>query len=308
MDTKVICVQFDSGPPEGLDILTRICKENDFTVESPPPIDDHDKIPGLLGSEPALILIPAKPEDCMGVKCIQEAVSAQQGHVILPWSKDLPPNEYLCLSFREGADDFLTVSAGEDALKTQILRARKRLMQRRESIAAAAQLEAALESLQQQNENLERKLARHEERLLALASAGTRLATGELRLSECNPTALIVTSSQSQNDSAAEFAARLGFSSQKVKNGKEALEMLQAARPRVILTSGTLEDMDACDFARQARKTLKNQPVIIIAWSSSPEQEDRILAPDSGIDDFVPKRSDNESNERLAASLLGALR
>ncbi len=310
MEIKVICVQFDANPPAEQNTLIELCRENNFTIECTEPVTEHDKLPALLGDTPTILLIPAQPQDCMGVKCIQEAVAAEQGHVILPWSAQLPANDYLCLTFREGADDFITVSAGTDAIKTQLLRAQKLLRHRTESRVAAGQLETTLHSLQQQNELLERKLARHEERLLALASASTRLATGELRLNETSPAALVVTSSQSQNDSACEFAVRLGFTAQKAQNAKEALELLKNSnpKPRVILTSGTLEDMDAREFAKQARKTLKSRPVIIIAWSSNPEQEDMILAPDSGIDDFVPKKANNESNERLAASLLGSLR
>ena len=51
-----------------------------------------------------------------------------------------------------------------------------------------------------------------------------------------------------------------------------------------------------------------NKPVFVVAWSSSPEAEDTLLAPDTGIDDFVLKSTTSEGTGLLAAALLGGLR
>lgn len=66
--------------------------------------------------------------------------------------------------------------------------------------------------------------------------------------------------------------------------------------------------MSAKAFAPAARQALGNKPVVIIAWSSSPETEDAILAPKTGIDDFVLKTTNSEGANLLAAALLGGLR
>ena len=89
---------------------------------------------------------------------------------------------------------------------------------------------------------------------------------------------------------------------------KEALEQIKKQPSQVILTDGTLADMDAKAFAPAVRKVLGNKPVVIIAWSSSPEAEELLLAPDSGIDDFVLKSTTSEGTGLLAAALLGSLR
>jgi len=50
------------------------------------------------------------------------------------------------------------------------------------------------------------------------------------------------------------------------------------------------------------------KPVFVVAWSSSPEAEDTLLALDIGIDDFVLKSTTTEGTGPLAAALLGGLR
>ena len=47
---------------------------------------------------------------------------------------------------------------------------------------------------------------------------------------------------------------------------KEALEQIKKQPSQVILTDGTLADMDAKAFAPAVRKVLGNKPVVIIAW------------------------------------------
>ena len=108
-------------------------------------------------------------------------------------------------------------------------------------------------------------------------------------LTESAPSVLIVASSSSQASSAAELCRRVGFNTHLAHTGKYGLEQIRKNPPRVILTDGTLPDMNATAFAPAARKALGNKPVVIVAWSSSPESEEALLAPDSGIDDFVLK-------------------
>jgi hypothetical protein len=48
--------------------------------------------------------------------------------------------------------------------------------------------------------------------------------------------------------------------------------------------------------------------VMIIAWSSNAEAEDRFLAPNGGIDVFILKTSAEDKCNLLAGALLGGLR
>lgn len=114
--------------------------------------------------------------------------------------------------------------------------------------------------------------------------------------------------SNSQASSAVELSRRLGFDPQVAHTGKDGLEQINKCPPRVILTDGTLADMNAMAFAPAARKALGNKPVVIVAWSNSPKAEETLLAPDTGIDDFVPKSTTSEGTGLLAAALLSGLR
>ena len=134
------------------------------------------------------------------------------------------------------------------------------------------------------------------------------MATGQLHIAGSAPSVLIVASSNSQASSAAELCRRLGFKTHLAHTGKDGLEQISENPPRVILTDGTLPDMNATAFAPAARKALGNKPVVIVAWSSSPEAEEILLAPDAGIDDFVLKSTTSEGTGLLAAALLGGLR
>lgn len=51
-----------------------------------------------------------------------------------------------------------------------------------------------------------------------------------------------------------------------------------------------------------------DKSVFVVTWSSSPEAEDTLLAPDISIDDFVLKSTTTEGTGLLAAALLGVLR
>jgi PleD family two-component response regulator len=218
----------------------------------------------------------------------------------------MPSREFLCLAFREGVDDIITLDADIETLNSKIKRAVHMLQAKLDSIDTGGQKK--ITSLHLHCEQLERKNARWEERLLALSSTATRMATGQLRLAENPPSVLIVASSNSQALSASELCRHLGFDVRVARSGKDALEQIIQHPPHVILTDGTLPDMNATSFAPAARKALGNHPVVIIAWSSSPEAEDTLLAPDTGIDDFVLKSTTGEGAGLLAAALLGGFR
>lgn len=308
MEKTALLIMTPGQPGFDTAVLEEGCTACGFTLLRGGPFQDHEALRGELGTGELFLLLPAVRDDCFGVKMAQEALRDRRSHVIVLYADEMPDSEYLCLAFREGADDIIATSAGREAVMVQLNRAEKLLRSRREEAHALGALDRTCRDLLDRCEKLERANARLEERLLALASAGTRLATGELRLAELNPRALIVASSRSQTASAAESARKLGFEPHQARTGKEALELVTKIKPRVILTGGVLNDMDAGDFARAARRALGENPVIIIAWSGSEELEDEILRPDSGIDDFVPKRGDGQANELLAASLLGSLR
>ena len=291
-----------------LEPLIKYCRQEQFEVEDCGQTPDHESLKSLLPSTPAVLFMPAIEEDCLGVKLAQDALSEKLPRVIVLYAPSMPSREFLCLAFREGVDDIVTLDADAETLNSKLKHADHVLQARLDLAETGGQLQQKIKSLQLRCEQLERKNAKWEERLLALSSTATRMATGQLRLAEDAPSLLIVATSNSQASSAVELSRRLGFDPQVAHTGKDGLEQIDKCPPRVILTDGTLADMNAAAFAPAARKALGNKPVVIVAWSSSPETEDTLLAPDTGIDDFVLKSTTGEGTGLLAATLLGGLR
>jgi len=298
----------DEGNTCVLDTLIKRCRQEQFEVEECNQPPDHEMFKSLLPSTPAVLFVPAIEEDCWGVKLAQNALNEKLPRVIVLYAPSMPSREFLCLAFREGVDDIISLDADIETLNSKLKRAENILQARLDTMDAGGKWQQEMKSLHLHCEQLERKNAKWEERLLALSSTSTRMATGQLILAESAPSVLIVASSNSQAFSAAELCRRLGFNTHLAHTGKDGLEQLSKNPPRVILTDGTLPDMNAMAFAPAARKTLGNKPVVIVAWSSSPESEDTLLAPDSGIDDFVLKSTTSEGTGLLSAALLGGLR
>ena len=298
----------DEGNTCILEPLIKRCRQEQFEIEECNQPQDHEKLKNLLPSTPVVLFVPATEEDCWGVKLAQDALNEKLPRVIVLYAPSMPSREFLCLAFKEGVDDIIPLDADTETLNSKLKRADHILQARLDSMDAGGQGQRKIKSLQFRCEQLECKNAKWEERLLALSSTAARMATGQLKLAESAPSVLIVASSNSQASSAAELCRRLGFNTHLAHTGKEGLEQISKDPPRVILADGTLPDMNATAFAPAARKALGDKPVVIIAWSSSPESEDTLLAPDTGIDDFVLKSTTSEGTGLLAAALLGGLR
>jgi PleD family two-component response regulator len=291
-----------------LEPLIKRCRQEQFEVEEYNQPQEHEALKSLLPSTPAVLFVPAIEEDCRGVKLAQDALNKKLPRVIVLYATSMPSREFLCLAFKEGVDDIISLDADTETLNSKLKRVDHILQARLDSVDAGGQGQQKIKSLHLRCEQLECKNAKWEERLLALSSTATRMATGQLKLAESAPSVLIVASSNSQASSAAELCRRLGFNTHLAHTGKDALGQISKNPPRIILTDGTLPDMNATAFAPAARKALGDKPVVIIAWSSSPEAEDTLLAPDAGIDDFVLKSTTSEGTGLLAAALLGGLR
>ncbi len=287
--------------------LMESCRSEQFEVEDRGPVPDHEAIKAMLPDTPCVIFVPAIEEDCIGIKLAQDALEEELPRIIVLYASSIPSKEYLCLAFREGVDEIIALDDGEARLAVKVTRVGRMLQAKTGSTESGGQLQRKVRAMQAHCEQLESKNARWQQRLLALSSTSVRLATGRLQFAESAPSLFITAASQTQANIAAELAGQLGFATQIAHTGKEALEQIREFCPQVILTDGTLPDMDAKTFARAARKALGSKPAIIIAWSSNPEAEDTLLDTDAGIDDFVLKSTTNEGTGMLAAALLGGV-
>ena len=288
--------------------LMQCCRDEQFEIEDLGQAPDHEAIKAMLPKTPVVLFVPAIEEDCLGVKLAQDAIEGKLPRVIILYANSVPSREYLCLAFREGVDDIIALDADKETLTAKVARAARILQARSDTAETGGHLHQKNKSLQLHCEQLQRQNAQWQERLLALSSTATRLITGQLRVAENAPSLLIVATSNSQASSVAELARKLGFDPQITHSGKDALEQIEKQLPQTILTDGTLPDMDAKTFAPAARKALGGKAVIIIAFSSSPEAEEVLLAPDTGIDDFVLKSTTSEGTGLLDAALLSSLR
>ncbi len=308
MVKKAMFFRADNNGSASIEPLMECCRNEQFEIEDRGQAPDHETIRAMLPETPVLLFVPAIEQDCLGVKLAQDAIEERLPRVIVLHTSSMPSREYLCLAFREGVDDIIALDSDPETLAVKIKRADRMLQAKLSSADTGSQLIRENEALHSRCEQLELRDARWRERLLALSLTATKMATGDLRLAENGACLLIVAASNSQAASAEELAQRLGFDPKIVHNGEEALKRIKKCPPQVILTDGTLTDMDARAFAPAARKVLGNKPVIIIAWSSSPESEEDFLAPDAGMDDFVLKSTSSEGTGLLAAALLGGFR
>ena len=294
--------------PCDLEPLIKHCRQENFEVEDCGKAPNHTAIKALLPKTPFVLFMPAIEPDCLGIKLAQQATEENLPRVIVLYAPKMPSKEFLCLAFREGVDDIACLNADPQTLALKASRAKRILNARLNLDGAGTQQQQKIDSLHALCEQLEQTNAINQERLISLASTAAKIATGQLRLTETNPSLLIATTSESQASNAAKIAQQLGFTTHIAHTGKEAMIQIEKIQPQVILTDGTLSDMDAKTLAPAARQSLGDKPVIIIAWSSDPDAELKLLTPGSGIDDFVLKSSTNEGTSLLAAALLGGLR
>lgn len=295
--------------PADLKPLMECCKAEGYEIKDCGEISDSESFVKSLPLRQCIIFLPAIEEDCEGIKLAQDALVNLPMHVVIMYASSLPSKEYLCLAFRKAADDIIVLGSEKEVLNMQIKRAERLLDVKSKSSGTSGQLEHQIDSLTSQCKHLEQNCWHVQEQLLAVTSTACRIASGQLNMSDHCPRLLIVTTSHPQADTVEKLAVKLGFETDITHTGKDALKLLekQEHHPDVIITDGTLSDMDASNFAKSARQSLGNHPVMIIVTSSNEKSKEEFLEPESGIDDFVLKSSTGESKLLLAASLLGGL-
>jgi len=298
----------EASESSSAEALIEICRGQDWAVEDLGPVPENGALDSVVPQEPAVLLLPAIERDCLGVKLTQQALLQNSYTVIALYGATLPAKRFLCLAYREGVADVIALEADAETLTNQVRRLGKRLSESRTAQHSDSHHEEETEAIRHLWQRAERETLRLNERLAQLATTAGRLATGQLNLAQLAPTLLIVAASESQSEEADLLARQLGFESHIARDAKSALTLIKEFRPNVILSDSVLEDMQVTDFAKQARQMLGNRPVTIVVWSSTPELEETLLMPDSGIDDFVLKSPEMEKAPLLTASLLGAIR
>jgi DNA-binding response OmpR family regulator len=96
---------------------------------------------------------------------------------------------------------------------------------------------------------------------------------------------------------------RAGFETYATDNGKVGLEMVEMARPQLVLLDLMLPGMDGYTFASEARKTDPEMAIIMVTALS--EERDKVRGLDAGADDYLTKPF---SMEELLARIRANLR
>ncbi len=82
---------------------------------------------------------------------------------------------------------------------------------------------------------------------------------------------------------------RDGFQVTKCKSGPEALRLVSAARPDLVLLDLMLPDMDGLEVCRRLRQDPATQSVPIVMLTARDDEVDRVLGLELGADDYVVK-------------------
>jgi DNA-binding response OmpR family regulator len=103
---------------------------------------------------------------------------------------------------------------------------------------------------------------------------------------ERGPAVLLVEDEQSIAEPFAHALVRSGFRPTLARTGQEAIELVAAVEPDVVLLDLNLPDLDGRDVCRQLRQS-SDVPIIMITASGS--VTDRVVGLELGADDYVVK-------------------
>ncbi|MCX7799900.1 MAG: diguanylate cyclase [Fimbriimonadales bacterium] len=84
-----------------------------------------------------------------------------------------------------------------------------------------------------------------------------------------------------------------GFEVDGARNGREALELFRPGLHRVVISDWMMPELDGVDVCRQIRAFAEPYTYVILLTAKS-QREDRVLAYQSGVDDFLNKPLDRE--------------
>lgn len=83
------------------------------------------------------------------------------------------------------------------------------------------------------------------------------------------------------------------FNVKVVNNGKEALDVIDTYRPKVILADWTMPVMDGLELCKRIKSEEKYQLIYYIMLTSRSSLNDRIKGLEAGADDFLVKPTEN---------------
>ncbi|TLY50529.1 MAG: response regulator [Gammaproteobacteria bacterium] len=95
-----------------------------------------------------------------------------------------------------------------------------------------------------------------------------------------------------------------GYEVRAALDAEEAVEMLQAFRPRLILMDLQLPGMDGYELTRRLKADAQTNGIVILAVTSYAMKGDEQRALDAGCDGYISKPIDTEALPRIIATYL----
>jgi two-component system, OmpR family, alkaline phosphatase synthesis response regulator PhoP len=120
---------------------------------------------------------------------------------------------------------------------------------------------------------------------------------------------LIVEDDRDIADLVARYLDKAGFVTERAANGRDALTLIAARPPNVMVLDLMLPHVDGLDVCRQARANPQTAAIPIIMLTARAEESERIAGLELGADDYLAKPfSPNELVARVRALLRRAQR
>jgi len=103
---------------------------------------------------------------------------------------------------------------------------------------------------------------------------------------------LLVEDNEMNRDMMVRRLKRAGLEVVTAGDGQQALDLMRAAQPRVVLMDMNLPVLDGWSASRMAKQDPELQAIPIIALTAHAMEEDRLNALDCGCDDYATKPVD----------------
>lgn len=107
------------------------------------------------------------------------------------------------------------------------------------------------------------------------------------------PKCLVVDDSRIIRRVATRILAEMDFASEEAGDGIEALQVVEATNPDVILLDWNMPNMDGMDFLKSLRSRSGRQPMVIFCTANNKAEQIQ-NALDAGADDYIMKPFDRE--------------
>lgn len=242
----------------------------------------------VAGLRPAVVLARFHEGDLASIKAMQTmrmATRCVQAIFITQKPLSAP---ILTLMFNEGAFGVLQEPLDAPLAWQLIRQAIKRSKWERDEMARDEELRRLNESLRQRAEKLEGEAARDHETIDRLEQLAY-LLIADRGFKPQSVQALIVSNAEYQRGLLEEEFKKLGFVTHTAKTAGEAMPMIKKLSPDIVLSDLELSDMSGMEFGRKVKSEQGYPRTHFVIITSSPEKVDKIMSPETKVDDCVVK-------------------